>query len=209
MTIKKPKGYNQFCLAFDCETSGLFFNSDNPAVDSKTGEYFQAVSWGLIIVDTTTLSPLEEVYIEIKWDGKSKWSDQAERVHGLTKSYLEDNGIARQEAVIIIADLILKWWGPNSPVCVLGHNPQFDLAFLRNDLRSEGLEVKFGSKIIDTNSIGFAVYNTHNSDDLFDMVGIVSRDANKHNALEDAKNALYVVKATRLMANTWLGEIDV
>jgi DNA polymerase III epsilon subunit-like protein len=201
--MSQNRGYITRVLALDCETTGLHFNQDNPALgDGKRG-YFQTVSWGLIVANAITLEPIEELYLEIQWDGNSIWNTKAESVHGLSKAYLKENGVTRTEAVESIGNLIIDHWGIDSPVHVLGHNPQFDLAFLKADLRSEGLEIKFGNKMIDTNSVGFTVYNTHNSDDLFEMVGLPQRE--DHNALTDAQNALYVVKATRGLAEACFG----
>ncbi|RWZ87251.1 MAG: 3'-5' exonuclease [Hydrotalea sp. AMD] len=203
MSKSTPRGYITRLLALDCETSGIC-NGDDPSFNRDTGEYCQAVSWGLIVVDATTLNPIDELYLEIKWDGKSIWSPQAEKIHGLSKQYLAENGITRSEAVEHIGNLIIDHWGPFSPVHILGHNPHFDLAFLKSDLRSEGLEVKFGNKRLDTNSIGFGVYGTHNSDDLFETIGLPPRK--DHNALDDARSALKVFQTTRLIANTCFGD---
>lgn len=200
----KPRGYITRLLAIDCETSGLVYNSDDPSYDAKTGQYFQAVSWGLIVVDAINLKTIEELYLEIKWDGKSQWNTQAENIHGLSKAHLAKNGMDRQDAVEAIGNLIINHWGPSSPICVLGHNPSFDLAFLKRDMRSEGIDLRFGSKRIDTNSVGFTVFGTHNSDDLFELVGI-KRDPNNHNALDDARAALEVVRRTRALANECFG----
>jgi DNA polymerase III epsilon subunit-like protein len=201
--MSQSRGYITRLLVLDCETTGLHFNQDDPALgDGKKG-YFQAVAWGLIVVNAVTLEPIEELYLEIQWDGQSIWNTKAENIHGLSKAYLKSNGVTRAEAVEAIGNLIIDHWGIDTPVHVLGHNPQFDLAFLKADLRSEGLEIKFGNKMVDTNSIGFAVYSTHNSDDLFEMVGLPKRE--DHNALEDARNALYVVKVTRTLAEACFG----
>lgn len=200
----KPRGYISRILALDCETSGLFFNTDDPSYDPATKQHHQPVSFGLIVVDADTLKIIEELYVEIKWDKKSQWNARAEAIHGLSKSYLEANGMDMGDAVVEIANLIIRHWGPDSPVCVLGHNPQFDLWFLKRLLRSEGLEIKFGSKMIDTNSVGFTIFQTHNSDDLFELIGLDPRA--EHNALDDARNALQVIRTTRSLATTMLGD---
>lgn len=194
-----PRGYITRLLALDCETSGLAFNCDDPSYDPKTGETFQSVSWGLAVVDADTLDVIEKLYLEIKWDGKSTWSPRAEGVHGLSKEYLAEHGMESWEAVEAIGNLIINHWGPDSPVCIAGHNPNFDLCFLKRLMRSEGIEIKFGNKMIDTNSIGFAVYRTHNSDDLFETVGIPVRG--DHNALADALAVVKVLKVTRTIAD--------
>lgn len=75
--------------------------------------------------------------------------------------------------------------------------------FLKRLLRSQGIEIKFGNRHIDTNSIGFGVYQTYNSDDLFDVVGCAKRD--KHNALDDARNVVRTIRVTRSLANECFG----
>lgn len=202
--MTKPKGYFDYFLSVDCETSGMAFNEDDPSINTKTGQVYQSVSWGLVVVDATTLKTVEELYIEIKWDGESEWDKRAEKVHGLSLAYLEENGMTSEEAVVAIAGLILKYWGPDVPVCLAGHNVQtFDMFFLKRLLRSQGIEIKFGNRHIDTNSIGFGVYQTYNSDDLFDVVGCAKRD--KHNALDDARNVVRVIRVTRSLANECFG----
>ena len=202
--MTKPKGYFDYFLSVDCETSGMAFNEDDPSINTKTGQVYQSVSWGLVVVDATTLKTVEELYIEIKWDGESEWDKRAEKVHGLSLAYLEENGMTSEEAVVAIAGLILKYWGPDVPVCLAGHNVQtFDMFFLKRLLRSQGIEIKFGNRHIDTNSIGFGVYQTYNSDDLFDVVGCAKRD--KHNALDDARNVVRAIRVTRSLANECFG----
>lgn len=203
MATKKPRGYIDLALFIDCETSGLFYNQDDPSYNAHTGEEYQSVSWGLVVANTQTLDKIEELYIEIKWDGVSLWSKEAQAVHGLTLEYLEEHGLTDEDAAVAIAELLLKYWGPDSPVCLGGHNvATFDKFFLRRLLRKHGLEVRFGSKTIDTNAIGFATFGTHNSDDLFDAVGLPARA--EHNALVDANNARESVKRIRKMFNACL-----
>ena len=67
----------------------------------------------------------------------------------------------------------------------------------------QGIEIKFGNRHIDTNSIGFGVYQTYNSDDLFELVGCAKR--NKHNALDDARNVVRTIQVTRSLANECFG----
>lgn len=197
-TQKKPRGYIELVLFVDAETSGLSFNGIDPTINPDTGETFQAVSFGLVVASAKTLEPIEKLYVEIKWNGESTWSKEAEKVHGLSLAYLEENGVTEEDAVVEIAELILKYWGPESPVCLGGHNvATFDKFFLDRLLRKHGIAMRFGSKTIDTNAIGFATFGTHNSDDLFSVVGLPDRDPEKHNALTDAENALHAVRTVR------------
>lgn len=201
----KIRGHFDYLLVADSETSGIAFNEDDPSINTKTGQTYQSVSWGLIVADAATLKPIEELYLEIKWDGESAWDKKAEAVHGLSLAHLEEHGLTSEEAVIDIASLILKYWGPDSPVCLAGHNvATFDLFFLRRLLRSQGIEIKFGNRHIDTNSIGFCVYTTYNSDDLFEQVGCTKRG--DHNALEDARAVLRTLQVTRGLFTECIGE---
>lgn len=194
----KPRGYFQYLLAFDCETTGLAFNTDDPSIGH------QPVSWGLIVADAETLKPIEELYVEIKWNEESKkrrqenpsFGKKAEQIHGLTYEYLEQNGISEEEAVVQILNLIVKHWGTDVSVRTLGHNgTTFDLPFFRAMLRRHDFELKFGNRHYDTNTVGFVNFGTYTSDDLFDAVGFDTRE--NHNALEDARMALEAARIIR------------
>ena len=199
MSNSKPRGYFEKVLAIDVETSGIMFGSDDPSYNPATGDTYQVVSIGLVVT-TKDFVPVETLYLEIKWDGESLWDRKAEQVHGLSIDYLEENGLSREDAVAEIGNLIIKYWGPDVPVCVLGHNvATFDLCFLRRLLRSEGIEVKFGNRTIDTNTIGNVVLGTFNSDDTFAAVGLEERDSSKHNALDDAKMSLACARFAKEM----------
>jgi DNA polymerase III epsilon subunit-like protein len=158
------------------------------------------------VATADTFKVVEELYVEVQWDGVSKWEAAAERVHGLTKEYLAENGKTPEEAVELIANLILDYWGPEGTVCLLGHNvATFDKFFLQRTLREFGLEVKFGSRCIDTFSIGVSTFGTQNSDELFEAVGLPERDPNKHNALVDARNAVDSARIIKTIFNSAIG----
>jgi DNA polymerase III epsilon subunit-like protein len=200
--IEKPKGYFQYLLAIDCETTGLNWDDDDPS------NGHQALSWGIIVADAKTLKSIEELYIEIKYNDDSRLMKQtdpefgiyAADIHGLTFDYLEKNGISEEEAVLKIANLILKYWGPTSQVKTLGHNVHvFDVPFLRSMFRRHGIEIPLGSRHYDTNSIGFATTGAYISDALFETMGFDPRGS--HNALEDAKMALESARRVRVLWN--------
>ncbi len=199
----------KYILGMDCETSGLFFSKDvdraypDPSYNPITKEYFQSVSWGLIVIDNEKLEIVDELYVMIRWDGESKWSLEAERVHGLSRHYLEDNGVDELEAAVIIAEFIMKYWGPDDAICTLGHNsPTFDHHFFRRLLVKYELMPKFGNRHVDTNTVGMSVFNTHTSDELFELLGIVRQ---QHNALEDIKASFQAYKYARQIGNKVLG----
>lgn len=195
---KQPTGYFDRILALDSETSGIFFEA-NPA---RLGdERYQAVSWGMQILNGD-FEVLDELYIEIQWDGKSKWSDRAQKVHGLTKEHLAANADTFEDAYVKIVNFIFKWFG-TTPVVVLGHNVAFDLAFLRSDLQELDLKLSFGNRVLDSNTLGFTVFETYTSDQLFEILG--QEDRESHNALDDIKRTVQAFRVARSLARQVLG----
>jgi len=201
----KPRGWFEFLLAMDCETTGLIMNEPNPMYCPATGERHQAVSWGLIVADVDTLKPIEKLYLEIKWNDKSKaqqeanpdWGKRAEGIHGLTRQHLEVNGMTEAEAIEEIANkLLMKYWGPTGNIRTLGHNVMtFDLPVFRDMFSRHGIDLRFGNRHYDTNSIGFGTFGTFTSDDFFESTGFEKRG--DHNALVDAEQALEATRRIR------------
>lgn len=204
---KETRGYFKYVLAADCETTGIAIGCDDPSYDNVNNKQYQAIAWGLVVAELDTLKPIEELYVEIQYDNQYEWSDKAQKVHGLSKAHLKENGVPLEDAVVSIASLILKYWGSDSPVCMLGHNVStFDLPFLRRTLRSQDIEVRFANRHLDSWSVGAATIKTFNSDDLFEAVGLDIRNPEKHNALTDAKYALESVRRIRSIYDHIIGE---
>ena len=158
----------------------------------------------MVVADAVTLKPIDKLYVEIKWDGQSVWSPKAEQVHGLSKQHLEEHGLSGEDAACEIASFVLDHFEPNKTVACAGHNyASFDRYFMEATLAPFDVMFKTGNRFIDTNSIGFASFQTYTSDQLFEMMGI-KRD--QHNALEDAMASLKVLYKTRQIYNTILGE---
>ncbi len=196
MSEQTPKGYFERILAIDTETSGLFMGRETPVKDGD--EYYQVVSWGIMVLDAQTLNTIEELYIEQKWDGVAKWDARAEAVHGLSKEYLEQNGVTREEAQVQIASLIFKHWGKTS-VTTLGHNSiRFDLPFLEHESKLAGIDLRFGNRHLDTNTLAFTIFGCFNSDDWFDQLGFKQRT--EHNSLEDIRMTVKGFRLSRKIA---------
>jgi len=194
--MTQPRGHYKKLLCLDTETSGLFYNNLNVCLDEKSGKYYQMVSIGMIVVDASTLEELDTLYVEIKWNGTSIWNDQAESVHKLSKDYLNKNGKTETDAVISIGNFLNNHFDVKRAIPLLGHNVgTFDRYFITHLFERFGMGIFFGSRNIDTNSLGYAVFGTFNSDDLFTLVGIEKRTT--HNALEDARASLKVVQVVR------------
>jgi len=205
---KLPRGFFKHVLAMDCETTG--FNGKGDDVSSG----HQAVAWGLIVADTVTLKPVEELYLEIKWNDFSKeaklvnpkFGVEAEGIHGLTYEYLEKHGIEESVAVEKIGNMILKYWSPENHIRTLGHNVHiFDMPFLRSMFRRHGINLQFGSRHYCSSSLGFGIMGTYNSDDLFELFGFEKRDDHKHNALDDAHMSLETFRLARKLWGAKVG----
>ncbi len=202
----------RYGLCIDWETSGAAFGEDS----SKS---YQGLTFGAIVFNAATFEEIESIYVEIKFDAtKYKWSEEAERIHGKTREYLEKNGVTQEEAAIKLIELILKYWGPSkttgfdpaSKVMFLGHNPLFDMRFTRQLVNSVEMDFwyerddhskKFDSRIdlnhvvLDTSALGFITLGLYKSDLLFERIGFQKRAA--HNALEDARMTLDTCAAIR------------
>lgn len=187
-------------LAMDCETSGLFMRSRTPSHQIKedgTEERYQAVSWGLIVLDLN-FEELDRLYVEVAWDGTSLWSSRAESVHKLSKEYLSKNALSFEDAYTAIGGFIFKWFG-GTPIVTLGHNNiTFDLDFLRNDFKQLGIDIPFGNRHLDSNTLGFTLFGTHTSDELFKKVGQDDR-VGGHNAMDDIERTVQVFRIARGM----------
>lgn len=190
-------------LAMDCETSGLFMRSRTPSHrinESGQEERYQAVSWGMIVLDLD-FNELDRLYVEIAWDGNSLWSSRAEAVHKLSKEYLEKNALSFEEAYTQIGGFIFKWFG-GTPIVTLGHNNiTFDLDFLRNDFKQLGIDIPFGNRHLDSNTLGFTLFKTHTSDELFRVIGQNDR-TDGHNAMDDIERTVRVFQVARALMTT-------
>lgn len=187
----KPQGWFDKFLVIDCETSGLNFDHSNPDITDG----YQSVSWGLIVSDLKTMKPIDELYVEIKWDGVSKWHWKAEKTHGLTKEYLAKNGMDEEDAAIAIAQFIASHFDVNDTIICCGHNvARFDIPFLKKLLLKYDFPFSFSHRCIDSSSVAVLTIGTFTSQGMFDELGIERGDV--HNALEDARATL---KACRII----------
>lgn len=179
-------------LGIDCETSGLKFNTTDPS------QGYQILSIGLLAVDADTLATIDELYLEIKWNGSSNWSDDAARIHGFSKKYLDDHGIEEELAVEEIAMFIDKHFDIKYVISCLGHNVNFDICFLRALLLKYDLVFKFSHRNIDSFTMSALLLDAHDSNEMFSALGFADRTT--HNALTDIKMTL---KAVKIMTNLW------
>lgn len=195
----------KYILCMDWETSGAAWGGDS-------SKEYQGLSFGAIVVDAQTYDEVETLYLEIKFDGtKFKWTDGAEKIHGMSREYLEQNGVSQEDAAVALAELILKYWGPDEKVMFMGHNAEFDRRFTNQLLNQIEIEfaverqtqftswVQLHHVIIDTSPIGFVNFGLFKSDLLFELMGYEARG--DHNALDDARMTVGVCRTIRQLTS--------
>lgn len=164
----------KFGLGIDWETSG--FSLPNYA------EKHQGISFGAVIYDTSTYEIVEKLYCEIIYDKKYLWDDGAEKIHGLSRLHLSQNGMKQADAAILLANLIIKYIGTED-IQALGHRVHFDLAFTDQLMESIGVKLTWHPTRVDTCMLATALMEISRSDEVFEMLGLPARG--QHNSLED------------------------
>lgn len=196
MSIYKKSKLPECGLAIDWETSGSAWGEDSSI-------NFQGISFGAAIFRLADFEPVETLYREIKFnESKYTWSDQAERIHGLSRSHLEATGISQEDAAIDLATFYLKYFAPDEFVYILGHHIDFDIKFTEQLLKPFGIMFQIGATRIDTSGTGLIMFGIHKSDELFSFLGLPERTT--HNALEDALLTIQAAKMMRTISNTAL-----
>ena len=193
----------QFGLCIDWETTGAKFGGDS-------SRDHQGIQFGAIIFRTDTLEEVEHLKCLIKFKAdKYVWTEGAQKIHGLTQEYLEQNGVTQEDAAEQLLGLLVKYFPAGVKVMVLGHNAEFDISFTNQLLRSVGVAfaVKWGEVegadvvipvhhvLLDTSSTGFITFGIFKSDALFQQIGFPPRQ--DHDALEDARMTLETAKVIR------------
>ena len=182
----------KYGLAIDWETTGSNFGGDS-TID------YQGIAFGAVIFDTETLEPVETLYRELHFDDtKYKWTDGAEKIHGLSREHLAKNGVPREEALADLLDLILRYIGTESKIMFLGHNVDFDIMFTQQLARDFGIELKIHHVKLETSGTAFILIGQYRSNDVFEFfTGAVREGA--HNALDDALITLETARNMRVL----------
>lgn len=195
------RGYSKahpgkYGLLIDWETSGSNFGGDSSL------EY-QGLSFGALIVNMETWEEVDHLHCELHFDdSKYKWSDEAERIHGLTREHLAANGVPREEGLAALIELLMKYFPPGSKILSIGHNVSFDNDFTVQLFRDHGLEdaIKFHHVLVDTSGFSFALIGEYKSDVVFELLGGIDKRT-LHNPVEDARACLAVLRnAKRIFA---------
>lgn len=194
-------GMGEFLLCLDTETTGSSFKSYE-----ETFSRYQAISFGAVIARCDTLEPVKELYFELKYDPKYAWSEEAEKIHGLSREHLEQNGITAEEGAVELANFLMDVFGV-SKVPFLGHNPHFDIHAMRQLLEPFGIMPELYHVVMDTSAGGFLAINKTKSNDIFNI--FLGGRQDTHNALDDAKMTLATARAMRQVFTIGLDTLGV
>lgn len=184
-------------LVIDWETSGSSFSTYE-----ETFQQYQGIAFGAVVASSETFEPLRTLYREIKFDPKYTWSDEAEKIHGLSREHLDKNGLTKEEAAADLAEFILESFGTGK-VMVLGHNTKFDIEATKQLLMPFNVMPELHHVILDTAVAGFITIGEYKSNAVFDFFTGVERGV--HNALDDALICLETVRNMRALMNAALG----
>jgi DNA polymerase III alpha subunit (gram-positive type) len=166
-------------ICIDVETSGT-----NP-------HKHQIVSIGAAIFDTNSFEIIDVLYVELKPDADYEWSKAAENVHGLTRDYLEANGVSQEEAVTLLGSLIYEHIGTGK-VMLSAHHANFDKSFIDALFEKFYMTINWHHVILDMAPIYAAMCGIYTSDDIFEMNGFDIRG--DHNSLDDVVMTITSIK---------------
>jgi len=179
-------------LVVHCHTSGINGKSTYSENDFSIAEGYQPVSIALIVADVETYEVIDEMYVEIKWNGVSKWDAGAEKIHGLSKEYLEEHGEIEEDALVDVMEFIMNNMDIKKPLYCMGNNiTTLHLPFLRDLFKRYELSgIRFGIRNFDTFSLSMGTINKFDQDSVLSKLGI--KKGKKSNEL--ARNALTTYK---------------
>ena len=181
-------------LCLDTETTG----SDRNLSHEEIFKVYQAISFGAIVATSDTFEEVAKIEFKVKYDPKYKWSEEAEKIHGLTREQLEKEGLTSEEAAVELAEFLLNHFGTGK-IMFLGHNPWFDIHAMKQLLEPFGVMPDLHHVVLDTSALGWITCSKYKSDDLFGL--FIGGRSEKHGALNDAEMTLSVARSVRQIMN--------
>lgn len=203
----------KYSLWLDWETSGANFKLKY----DEQPELFQGIQLGLVIADNETFTEVAAMKVNIKFDEKFQWQPDAQKIHGISREYLEENGVDRDDAALQVVEFILQYFPQDvfylladgkksmnsSKVCFGGHNLEFDISHFKALLAVVGFGIDDHHVKLNTSSIGFHAVGEYRSNPLFTMFGAEKRG--DHDALDDTRQSLAVAAGVKALILAALG----
>lgn len=189
----------KYILVLDTETTGSTWGTYE-----ETFQKYQAISFGAIVATSDTFEEVASLYFTVKYDPKYEWSAEAEKIHGITREQLENEGLDSDEAAATLAGFILDHFG-TSKVAFMGHNAGFDIAAMRQLLEPHGVMPALHHVVLDTSPAGFIAVGKYKSNDLFET--FIGGRSEVHNALDDARMTLTVARSIKQVMEIGLSSI--
>ncbi len=187
-------------LVIDWESSGLL----NKLVPYRTYlEGPQGIEIGVVMVHLPEVETIAEFSSRVRFLGTHNnisygghhyrdltWSEKAERVHNIKPGDLIKESLPSEVAVNFVnfVKANAKIDDPQkTPIMICGHNPCDDYYYTRQLLYFGGMEngLRFHHRQIDTFSLGYFLFGTKSSNELFERTSGIKRTI--HTALEDSR----------------------
>lgn len=161
-------------IVVDCETGGLD-PSQNP----------------LLEIGAVDLDTLETFRIGmIPWNSKQVCTEEALKINGI--DYMEWISFKSGNFTPVHGMYEFNHWLEGRELLLAGHNPSFDLGFLKYNFETAGLKNPFGYRTIDLHSVAFAwceskgiTHGKLTSDEIYKLLGI-PEEPRPHKALNGA-----------------------
>jgi DNA polymerase III epsilon subunit-like protein len=176
----------------------IFIDWETTGIPDEDWTYFngpQGIQLGLVAADTDDFEEIDRTSFMVRYSIDHDWSESAERIHGITRSRLVNEGLSWVEAMELFHDFASKNCG-GSKLRFGGHNTSFDIGFVRQLFAKSrasgwtGPTYSIDHRVLDSMSLA-TIMGFSGSDDMFRYLGATR---GRHDALEDAGLALKAFK---------------
>ena len=140
-------------MGFQHDGRSVYFCIDVEASGQTPGQ-FSLLSIGGVVVRWSGDRHRrgDNFYVELRphFEG---WSPAAEKIHRLTRPYLETNGVEASEAMLALGAWVKTQLARRERPVFVGHNAPFDWMFIAWYFAEFGVSNPFGYKAIDTKAL--------------------------------------------------------
>jgi len=162
---------------------------------------FDMISLGAVAVHEEsdgTLRIGDAFYVEIIPTAPG-WEAEAEAIHGLSKAYLEQNGVSRKTAMEQLTAWVEAKTDPGCKATFVGHNAPFDWSHVAWCFAAEKMPNAFGYKALCTKALATGVLGCHwldsGKETIAQELNLPQEDTSqKHRADYDAEYQALVLK---------------